>query len=90
MAKIEKLNDDSLNEVSGGVIFDSSVLNTDDHKNLQTPWEVLGLDGNIMVDKNGKELRFATKNEAIEAARSNNISEAEVSWEWVKGRRGIF
>ena len=88
MSTMKKLGDEELEQVSGGYIFNSYDLVTEDGKNKTAPWEVLGEDGNILV-VNNKELRFKTKGEAEQAARDNNVSDAEVTWEWVKGRRGI-
>lgn len=88
-AEIRKLNDDNMDQVSGGYIFNSSGLYTDDHENTKTPWEVLDNNGNVMV-VNGRELRFTNQQDAAQAARENNVSDAEVDWDWVKGRRGIL
>ena len=88
MAINGKLNDDELDGVSGGVVFNSSGLMTDDHKNRDNPWEVLDENGNIIV-ANGREMRFPTQKAAEDAARLLGVDPREENWDWVKGRRGI-
>ena len=83
------LSDDELEQVSGGVIFNSSRLITQDGKNLQNPWEVLDENGNILV-RDGKEQRYATQQEAAAAAARWGVDTREESWDWVRGRRGML
>lgn len=83
-----KLNDDDLVKVTGGVLFDSSNLWTEDHKNMLTPWELLDDNANVLVI-NGTEMRFPTREAALQAASAYGIDATEENWDWVKGRRGI-
>ena len=74
-----KLNDDMLDGVSGGVIFNSSGIIGADQNN---PWEVLD-------DTNGNTLgRFANRDDAIAAAGKLGKNHMEVNWDQVQQLRG--
>ncbi|MBQ9361516.1 MAG: hypothetical protein IJT96_10840 [Lachnospiraceae bacterium] len=74
-----KLNDDMLEGVSGGVIFNASGIIGADNNN---PWEVLD-------DKNGNTLgRFSNRDDAVAAAGRLGQNHMEVNWDQVQQLRG--
>ena len=77
-----KLSDDDLDVVSGGGIFDSSGLSTDDNENKKDPWEVID-------DSDGKVLaRCKTQNEALYVAGQKKVNSVEYNWNQVQQLRG--
>ncbi|MBO5622332.1 MAG: hypothetical protein J5959_11970 [Butyrivibrio sp.] len=76
---INKLNDDELDGVAGGVIFNASGIIGADKDN---PWEVLD-------DRNGNTLgRFKSRDEALAAAGRLGQNHMEVNWDQVLQLRG--
>jgi hypothetical protein len=82
--EIRKLSEDELDGVSGGAIFNASNIIG---SNKDKPWEVLDDKGNIVRDKNGNELRFASRDDAVAAAATAGVGWDEVNWNWVVDRR---
>ena len=82
--EIRKLSEEELDGVSGGVIFNASNIIG---SNKDKPWEVLDEKGNIVRDKDGNELRFASRDDAVAAAATAGVSWKEVDWNWVVDRR---
>ena len=82
--EIRKLSEDELDGVSGGAIFNAiNIIGS----NKDKPWEVLDDKGNIVRDKDGNELRFASRDDAVAAASRAGVGWNEVDWNWVVDRR---
>ena len=82
--EIRKLSEDELDGVSGGAIFNASnIIGSTEGK----PWEVLDDKGNIKRDKDGNELRFASRDDAVAAAARAGVGYNEVDWGWVVDHR---
>lgn len=77
-----KLSDDVLDEVTGGGIFNSGGLSTDDNENKKDPWEVID-------DGDGRVLaRCQTRDEALYVAGQKKVNHVEYTWEQVQNLRG--
>lgn len=75
----ERIDDSNLENVSGGVIFNSSGIIGADKNN---PWEVLD-------DRNGNVIgRYATRDDAIANAGKSGQNHMEVNWDQVQQLRG--
>ena len=72
-----RINDDALDEVSGGAIFCSKGIMGADPNN---PWEVLDDKGNVVG-------RFNNRNDAINCARDKNLGTWEANWDMVQSMR---
>ena len=72
-----KLNDEELEQVSGGAIFNASGISGSDPGN---PWEVLDGNGNVKG-------RYPTREMAIYNAGKMNVDFFEVSWDQVQAMR---
>ncbi|MBO4374220.1 MAG: bacteriocin [Lachnospiraceae bacterium] len=81
----EKINDDDLQNVSGGLIFNASNIQGADP---DKPWEVLDdhTGNNIWI--NGEKQVFATQKEAEDAAKRIGANTLEISWDEVQRLRG--
>ncbi|MBR1524746.1 MAG: hypothetical protein IJ641_09885 [Lachnospiraceae bacterium] len=74
-----KLDEDDLENVSGGVIFNATGIIGADSNN---PWELLD-------DTNGSTLgRFPTRDDAIAAAGAKGKNHMEINWDQVQQLRG--
>ena len=77
---IEKINENDLEGISGGVIFNSKgITGADDSK----PWEVLDDHTGNNIYWNGEKQVFATKEEALKAAKMIGANTMEVTWDQV-------
>ncbi|MBR5376573.1 MAG: hypothetical protein IK139_04770 [Lachnospiraceae bacterium] len=83
---IEKINDDDLSNASGGVIFNASNISGADPNN---PWEVLDDHTGNNIYINGQKQVFATRQEALDAAKRIGANSMEVSWDQVLQMRGL-
>ncbi len=73
-----KINDETLEGVAGGAIFNSSnIIGSDSNKH----WEVIDDKGNVRE-------RFGSKSEAEKYASDNNLGKYEIDWNEVLKRRG--
>ncbi|MCR4909440.1 MAG: hypothetical protein K5985_11475 [Lachnospiraceae bacterium] len=79
MNDMNRLNDNALDQVSGGAIFEASGISGHDPKN---PWEVLNEKGEVLD-------RAATRDDAIWLAGKNGVSRDEVTWDDVLKMRGL-
>lgn len=82
---IEKINDDDLGNVSGGVIFNSKGI---DGADRDKPWEVLDDHTGNNIYFNGVKQVFATREEALKAAKEIGANAMEVTWDQVLQMRG--
>ena len=83
---IEKINENDLEGISGGVIFNSKgITGADDSK----PWEVLDDHTGNNIYWNGEKQVFATKEEAEKAAKMIGANTMEVTWDQVLQMRGL-
>lgn len=78
MDKTRKLSDETIEQVSGGAIFNAKDIDGSDHNN---PWEVLDGKGNVLG-------RYKTRDEAIYNAGYHRVGGNEVDWDTVQRMRG--
>ena len=81
-----KIDDNDLGNVSGGVIFNSSGISGSDP---EKPWEVLDDHTGEIIYFNGVKQVFKTRKEAIEAAKSIGVNLLEYNWDEVLCLRGM-
>ena len=74
-----RLDDEAMDNVSGGVIFNAAGIDGADRQN---PWELLD-------DTNGATLgRFPTRDDAVAAAGAKGKNHMEINWQQVLELRG--
>ena len=75
-SEVKRLNDDDLDNVSGGIIFDAYDI-VGGEEDFDHVWQVLD-------DKTGRVLqRCSTRDDARRWARANNQNRMEVTWDQV-------
>jgi len=82
---INKIDDSELENVSGGVIFNSTGISGADPSK---PWEVLDDKNGNNIYENGQKLCFASRQEALDAAARYGMNRMEVNWNQVLQMRG--
>lgn len=72
-----RLDDNALDNVAGGYVFNAQYITGADRNN---PWEV--------IDNNGDTVaRFASKDQAMGYASGRGLSTQEISWDFLSGLR---
>ncbi len=74
---MEKINEDSLNQVAGGYLFDASKIQGSDPKQ---PWEIIGPDGDVRG-------RFSKYEDAFDTAKKISQDPVIIGWEKVQELR---
>jgi len=80
-----KIDDNDLGNVSGGVLFNSTGISGADP---EKPWEVLDDRTGEIIYLNGRKLVFKTREEAIEATKSIDVNIVESNLDEVLYLRG--
>ena len=81
-----KIDDNDLENVSGGVLFNSTGISGADP---EKPWEVLDDHTGEIIYFNGKKQVFKTRKEAIDAAKRLGLNTMEFTWDQVLEKRGM-
>ena len=81
-----KIDDNDLGNVSGGVLFNSTGISGADP---EKPWEVLDDHTGEIIYFNGEKQVFKTRKEAIEAAKRLGLNTMEFTWDQVLEKRGM-
>ena len=81
-----KIDDNDLENVSGGVLFNSTGISGADP---EKPWEVLDDHTGEIIYFNGVKQVFKTRKEAIEAAKRLGLNTMEFTWDQVLEKRGM-
>jgi hypothetical protein len=80
-----KIDDSTLEGVSGGVIFCSKGISGAD---AEKPWEVLDDHTGNNIYWNGEKQVFRTREEAVKAAKMIGANVVELTWDQVLQMRG--
>lgn len=80
-----KIDDNDLGNVSGGVLFNSSGIRGADP---EKPWEVLDDRTGEIIYLNGRKLVFETREEAADFAERLGLNTMEYTWDKVLYLRG--
>ena len=81
-----RIDDRELEGVAGGVIFNASNISGADQSK---PWEVLDDHTGNNIYINGQKQVFATRQEAVDAAKRIGANVMEVNWDQVLTMRGL-